>query len=269
MAQLDLHLVRLIRISIFSKKTLRTEDRRLLWSPLVSSGPVGGKSSWEAPQGWGGGLVGDTGHRRRDSECFQTSSGLLTISGDSTVISERKVQRTLPATASPYLQLCLEALCFWCAALPAARGRYLSGELERQGSLTIQLEIEILNFEILLLFFLPVQPGLWTTYIPVTFLYWTHALEAYHHWWAQALWGHPPDMGCLRLALLALCSPQSTFIFTDLIISTNGKPDTGHTSCGVTVRFVVMVEASKEHFHPLKVLVGCWGRQHRKAPSQT
>ena len=92
MAQLDLHLVRLIRISIFSKKTLRTEDRGLLWSPLVSSGPVGGKSSWEAPQGWGGGLVGDTGHRRRDSECFQTSAGLLTISGDSTVISERKVK---------------------------------------------------------------------------------------------------------------------------------------------------------------------------------
>jgi len=132
----------------------------------------------------------------------------------------------------------------------------LSGELERrQGSSTSQLEIEILNFEILLLFFLPVQPGLWTTCIPVNFLYWTHALEAYHRWWAQALWGHLPDMECLRLALLALCS-QSTFIFTDLIISANGKPDTVHTSCGVAVRFAVMVETSEEHFHPLKFVVG-------------
>lgn len=77
--------------------------------------------------------------------------------------------------------------------------------------MTSQLGIEILNFEILLLFFLPVQPGLWTTCIPVNFLYWTHALEAYRHWWAQAFWGHLPDMGCLRLALLALCS-QSTFM---------------------------------------------------------
>ena len=101
MAQLDLHLVRLIRISILSKKTLRTEDRGLLWSPVVSSGPVGGQSSWEALQGWGGGLLGDTGHRGHDSRCFQTSSGLLIVSGGSTVISQRRVQRPLPTTASP------------------------------------------------------------------------------------------------------------------------------------------------------------------------
>ena len=79
----------------------RTEDQGLLWSPVVSSGPVGGQSSWEALQGWGGGLLGDTGHRGHDSWCFQTSSGLLIVSGGSTVISKRSVQRPLPTTASP------------------------------------------------------------------------------------------------------------------------------------------------------------------------
>lgn len=76
-------------------------------------------------------------------------------------------------------------------------------------------------------------------------------------------------MGCSRLALLALC-PQSTLIFADrLVISTNGKPDRGHTSHGVTVRFIELVEASKEHFKPLTVLVGSWERQHQEAASQT
>lgn len=48
--------------------------------------------------------------------------------------------------------------------------------------------------------------------------------------------------------------PLSTLIFADyLVISTNDKPNTGHTSHGVAVRFLEMVQASEEHFNPLKL----------------
>lgn len=133
---------------------------------------------------------------------------------DVNVMAKRRIQRTLglktlPTTVStpPHSTALLWGLIHMSPfSLPGGKGRgkYLSGELERrQGSQTVPFELETLDFGILWLLFLTVEVGLWTTSVPVNFVCWTHALEVYHHWWAQVLGAHLPDMGCWRLALLA------------------------------------------------------------------
>lgn len=148
------------------------------------------------------------------------------------------------------------------------------GNAERQkGSQTGQYELEILDFGILLLVFLPVQLSLWTTSVPVNCVCW-------HRPWRCPTSGGTGPLGVFSwrsvwdllssLCLLRPSSTQSTRTFPDhLVMSTSGKPDAGHAPHCTAVRFIEMVEASKGHFNPLKFLVGLWERQHQKAPSQT